>query len=119
MLSVKVINPKTIKSFYDIPNSPKKEDIEKITNINILKQKEKQYDDFLEKNWQLLLLLDQAESKGEEVRGKMLAPDRFNPCGPASMKRSPLCALKFQSATVLLSRLKPSSDRSVALSLMT
>lgn len=63
-LSVQVISPLTTKSPYDLPNSPKhisKEEIEKITNIDILRQKEKQYDEFLEKKWHVLLLLDQAE----------------------------------------------------------
>lgn len=63
-LSVQVISPVTIKSHYDLPNSPKhisKEEIEKITNIDILRQKEKQYDEFLENKWHVLLLLDQAE----------------------------------------------------------
>jgi hypothetical protein len=62
--TVRAISPKTIKSPYDLPDSPKyisKEDIEKITNINDLKKKEKQYDEFLDKKWHVLLLLDQAE----------------------------------------------------------
>jgi hypothetical protein len=63
-LNINAISPKTIKQPYELPDSPKhisKEDIEKITNIGILKKKEKQYDEFLEKKWHILLLLDQAE----------------------------------------------------------
>jgi len=58
------ISPKTIKRPHELPNSPKhisKEEIEKISSIEILRKKEKQYDEFLEKNWHVLLLLDQAE----------------------------------------------------------
>ena len=64
METFRVISPKTIKCPYDIPNSPRyisKEEIEKITNINYLKKKEKQYDKFLDNKWHILLLLDQAE----------------------------------------------------------
>jgi hypothetical protein len=63
-LSVNAISPKTIKRPYELPNSPKhisKDEIIRINNIEILKKKEKQYDEFLEKNWHVLLLLDQAE----------------------------------------------------------
>jgi len=63
-LTVRAISPKTIRRPYDLPDSPKhlsKEDIEKITNIDVLKEKEKQYDEFLDKKWHVLLLLDQAE----------------------------------------------------------
>jgi hypothetical protein len=63
-LSINAISPKTIKRPHELPNSPKhisKEDIEKISSIEILRKKEKQYDEFLEKNWHVLLLLDQAE----------------------------------------------------------
>lgn len=63
-LRVQAISPKTIKCPYDLPDSPKRisrEDIEKISDINILRKKEKQYDYFLEKKWHVLLLLDQAE----------------------------------------------------------
>lgn len=62
--NVRVISSKLVKCPYDLPDSPKyisKEDIEKITNINDLKKKEKQYDEFLDKKWHVLLLLDQAE----------------------------------------------------------
>lgn len=62
--NLRAISPKTIKRPYDLPDSPKyisKEDIEKITNIDDLKKKEKQYDEFLDKKWHVLLLLDQAE----------------------------------------------------------
>jgi hypothetical protein len=63
-LSINAISPKTIKRPHELPNSPKhisKEEIEKISSIEILRKKEKQYDEFLEKNWHVLLLLDQAE----------------------------------------------------------
>ena len=63
-LSVQVISPTIVKSPHNLPNSPKyisKENIEKITNIETLRDKEKQYDEFLEKKWQLLLLLNQVE----------------------------------------------------------
>jgi len=63
-LSVRVISPVTIKCPYDIPDSPKfisRDAIERITNIESLRKKEKQYDDFLDKNWHVLLLLGQAE----------------------------------------------------------
>jgi hypothetical protein len=62
--SVQVISPTIVKSPYNLPDSPKyisKENIEKITNIETLKEKEKQYDAFLEKKWQVLLLLNQVE----------------------------------------------------------
>lgn len=59
-----VISKENIKSPYDLPNSPpnlSKEMINKINNIQKLKEIEKCYDVFLEKRWHILLLLNQAE----------------------------------------------------------
>ena len=64
METFRVISPKTIKCPYEIPSSPRyisKDEIGRITNINDLKKKEKQYDRFLDNKWHILLLLDQAE----------------------------------------------------------
>lgn len=55
-----VISPKLTQSAFDIPNSPQyvsSVEIEKITNIYILKQLEYEYDTFLENKCQILLLL--------------------------------------------------------------
>jgi hypothetical protein len=63
-LNLQVISPSTVKSPYNLPNSPKyisRDEIEQITNIDILKKKEKQYDEFLDTKWQVLLLLNQVE----------------------------------------------------------
>ena len=49
---------------YSLPNSPlylSKDIIEKMTNIKILREKEKQYDEFIDKKWQILLLLNKVE----------------------------------------------------------
>ena len=56
-----VINPRLIRSPFSSPDSPKYisiTDIKKITNTNILKKLEYQYDEFLEKKCQILLLLN-------------------------------------------------------------
>jgi hypothetical protein len=49
---------------YSLPDSPtylSKDMIQQMTNIKILKEKEKQYDEFIDKKWQILLLLNQVE----------------------------------------------------------
>lgn len=62
--SLNVINPKTIKTIYCLPDSPpyiQKEGINKITNLYMLKKIEYQYDEFLNKKCQILLLLNLME----------------------------------------------------------
>ena len=58
---INVISSKTEISPFSLPNSPpyiKMEILNKMTNINKLKNVERQYDEFLNNNFQILLLLN-------------------------------------------------------------
>ena len=58
---INVISSKTEISPFCLPNSPpyiKMEILNKMTNINKLKNVERQYDEFLNNNFQILLLLN-------------------------------------------------------------
>jgi len=60
-VSNSVINPRTIWSPFSIPDSPpfiNINSIQKISNISFLKKLEYQYDEFLEKKCQILMLLN-------------------------------------------------------------
>lgn len=60
----KVINPQTIKTIYCLPDSPpyiQKDVVNKINNLYVLKKIEFEYDEFLNKKSQILLLLNLME----------------------------------------------------------
>lgn len=61
MSRTKAISPKLTRSPFDIPNCPtyiKLEGIRETNNLPILKKIEKEYDEFLDKKCQILLLLN-------------------------------------------------------------
>ena len=60
----KCISPSSTHSPFNFPNSPKKinaDFINKTTNLNLLKKLEKDYDNFIEKHFQIMMLLDNVD----------------------------------------------------------
>lgn len=57
----KVISPKLTNSIYSIPDCPKNIDIKNVCDLHLLKKLEYDYEQFLEKRCQILLLLNMME----------------------------------------------------------